>query len=107
MNIDKLIEQLQDGVVEYDRKYKRYKANKQAPAQLAAAITYYLNNRAELAAFLDDPRIPLDTNAIERCIRPVACLEGATRFRQTTAYMQSLCFSKPQSATGSRALSNI
>lgn len=91
MNIDKLIEQLQDGVVEYDRKYKRYKANKQAPAQLAAAITYYLNNRAELAAFLDDPRIPLDTNAIERCIRPVACLEGATRFRQTTAYMQSLC----------------
>ena len=88
---DKLIELLKEGVVEYDHKYKRYKAVSKAPAPLAAAITYYLNNRKELAAFLNDPRVPLDTNAIERCIRPVACLEGATKFRQTKAYMQNLC----------------
>lgn len=35
-----------------------------------------MNNRAELAAFLDDPRIPLDTNAKRNGItRPVEYLK--------------------------------
>ena len=59
--------------------------------QQAAVVTYYLNNREELMVFLDDPRVPLDTNAIERCIRPVACLQGTTKYRQTVLHMQNMC----------------
>src|SRR3954453_20825891 len=39
----------------------------------AKAIRYPLNHRAGLVRFLDDGRIELDTNTVERAIRPI-CL---------------------------------
>ena len=39
----------------------------------AQAIRYALNHREGLARFLDDGRIELDTNTVERAIRPI-CL---------------------------------
>jgi transposase len=39
----------------------------------AGAIRYALNHRAGLVRFLDDSRIELDTNTVERAIRPI-CL---------------------------------
>ena len=39
----------------------------------AEAIRYALNHREGLVRFLDDGRIDLDTNTVERAIRPI-CL---------------------------------
>jgi len=36
------------------------------------AVNYLLNNRRALRVFLTDPRVPLDNNASERDMRPVA-----------------------------------
>ena len=41
-------------------------------SKLAEAIRYALNRWTALIRFLDDGRIDLDTNPIERAIRPVA-----------------------------------
>jgi len=43
-----------------------------ARARLAEAIRYALNRWTDLARFIDDGRIDLDTNPVERAIRPVA-----------------------------------
>jgi transposase len=40
-------------------------------APIAEAIRYGLNHWEGLTRFLDDGRIELDTNIVERCIRPV------------------------------------
>lgn len=88
-NIDEIIDSIKDKVVV--RCGNRFKAAPKVTPQQAAVVTYYLNNREELMAFLNDPRVPLDTNAIERCIRPVACLEGTTKYRQTVLHMQNMC----------------
>jgi hypothetical protein len=40
--------------------------------KMAGAITYIVNQRQALVRFLDDGRIPLDNNACERAIRPIA-----------------------------------
>lgn len=39
---------------------------------LGKAATYLHNQWAELLVFLDDPQVEIDTNAIERAIRPIA-----------------------------------
>ncbi len=39
---------------------------------LGTAIGYMLDNWAPLEAYLDDARIPIDNNAVERAIRPIA-----------------------------------
>ena len=39
---------------------------------MAEAIRYALNRWPELSRFLDDGRVDLDTNPVERSIRPVA-----------------------------------
>jgi len=41
-------------------------------SKLAEAILYALNRRDELARFVNDRRIDLDTNPVERTIRPMA-----------------------------------
>jgi len=41
-------------------------------SKLAEAIRYALNRWTDLARFVDDGRIDLDTNPVERAIRPVA-----------------------------------
>jgi transposase len=40
--------------------------------KIAGAIGYLMNQRKPLRRFLDDGRIPLDNNACERAIRPIA-----------------------------------
>ncbi len=40
--------------------------------KMAAAIGYLMNQRKPLRRFLEDGRIPLDNNACERAIRPIA-----------------------------------
>ena len=39
---------------------------------LGKAIGYTLDNWGPLSAYLDDARIPIDNNAVERAIRPIA-----------------------------------
>ena len=43
---------------------------------IAAAIRYALSRWDGLARFLDDGRVELDTNAVERGIRPIAMTES-------------------------------
>lgn len=38
---------------------------------LAKALKYVLDRRQEMDVFLDDPAVPLDTNALERGLRPI------------------------------------
>ena len=38
---------------------------------LIKALAYVLKRRAALAVFLDDPAVPIDTNHIERALRPI------------------------------------
>ena len=40
-------------------------------APTAEKIRYALNHRAGLGRFLDDGRLDMDNNAVERCIRPL------------------------------------
>lgn len=59
--------------------------------QLSKAVTYYMNHRANFREFLDDPKIPLDSNAVESSIRAVAVLRKASDFKQSVEYTESLC----------------
>lgn len=59
--------------------------------QLSKAVTYYMNHRENFRQFLDDARIPLDTNAVESSIRAVAVLRKACDHKQSVEYTESLC----------------
>ncbi len=48
---------------------------------LAQAIRYALNHCSGLVLFLDDGRLELDTNTVERAIRPVALGRNYVRSR--------------------------
>ena len=50
-----------------------------------------MNHRANFREFLDDPKIPLDSNAVESSIRAVAVLRKASDFKQSVEYTESLC----------------
>src|SRR5215468_6727596 len=47
-----------------------------AKSEIAEAIHYGLNHWDGLARFLDDGRIELDTNVVERSMRPIAMTES-------------------------------
>ena len=59
--------------------------------QLSKAVTYYMNHRENFRLFLDDGKIPLDTNAVESSIRAVAVLRKACDHKQSVEYTESLC----------------
>ena len=40
--------------------------------KLREALQYALNRKEELCTYLDDPAVPMDNNAIERAMRPIA-----------------------------------
>lgn len=40
--------------------------------KLRDALQYALNRKEELCTYLDDPSVPMDNNAIERAMRPIA-----------------------------------
>ena len=51
---------------------RRLRTNHSDAGLMAKAIGYMLNQRKPLRRFLEDGRVPLDNNACERSIRPVA-----------------------------------
>ena len=59
--------------------------------QLSKAVTYYMNHRENFQLFLDDGRIPLDTNAVEASIRAVAVWRKACDHKQSVEYTESFC----------------
>ncbi len=63
--------------------------NKTAPVN--KAVVYYLNHRDGLRHFLTDPRVPPDSNVVERAIRFYVLYKQAAHFKQSTAYNDSLC----------------
>lgn len=58
---------------------------------IGKACVYYLNNRKSLQTFLSDPKIPIDTNPIERLIRTIACYRKSCWFKHSPEYTQSMC----------------
>jgi hypothetical protein len=38
---------------------------------LTKALSYVLERRAELSVYLEDPAVPIDTNDLERALRPI------------------------------------
>ena len=57
----------------------------------AKALTYYVNMREDLQVFLDEPRVPIDSNCVERSIRPIAVLRAVSHFKQSRDYTRALC----------------
>lgn len=68
--------------------------------QLSKAVTYYMNHRENFRLFLDDGKIPLDTNAVESSIRAVAVLRKACDHKQSVEYTESLCTLMSLTETG-------
>ena len=58
---------------------------------IAKAVVYYMNNRDGLRMFLDDGRLPPDTNDCERSIRPIAVYLNACGAKQSFEYARSYC----------------
>ena len=59
----------------------------------SAAVVYYMNQKEALRYFLTDPRVPCDTNIVERTIRPLTILRKNSNFAQSIEGVQSLCAS--------------
>lgn len=57
--------------------------------EISKAVVYYMNNRQELRYFLDDPKMPPDTNEVERCIRDIALYKHTSFFKQSEEYASS------------------
>lgn len=64
---------------------------KKGSAYWAAACVYYMNQRDALRYFLADPRVPCDTNIVERAIRPLTIIRKNSYFSQSVEGMKSLC----------------
>ena len=59
--------------------------------QAGSAVVYYMNRRKNFRVFLDDPKVPPDSNAVEQAVRPITVLRKACDFKQSRKYMESLC----------------
>ena len=57
----------------------------------AGPFVYYMNAREHLRAFLEDPRICMDTNSAERAIRAVTLYRNSAFFKQTREGTESYC----------------
>ena len=58
-------------------------------SKLAEAIRSALARSAGLSRFLDDRRIEIDSNVVERAIRPVATMRSLCTFSQVSAKIGS------------------
>jgi transposase len=63
-------------VLELETRLQQHLARVSAKAPIADAIRYGLNHWDGLSRFLDDGRIELDTNIVERSIRPLAMADS-------------------------------
>lgn len=59
----------------------------------AKAVTYYQNQREAMRYFLEDPRVPCHTNAVEQSVRVLVIARQATKFAQSEKGMHALCTS--------------
>lgn len=73
--------------------------------KLKAALTYVKNQHVELGEFLNDGRIPLTTNLVERSIRPFAVHRRAWLFADTPA--GAVCNAVMYSLIESAILNNL
>ena len=87
LNIDLVMESLRDECTkQHGTKYVGLRND-----QLSKAVTYYMNHRENFQVFLDEPRVTLDSNAVESVIRAVAVLRKSTDFKQSIDYTEGLC----------------
>ena len=89
-NIEGVMLTLKDSRTIYNESKKKYEA-KTKDNLIDKAVVYFLNRREELKVFLTDPEVPPDTNTAERCVRAIAVLENVCKFKQSPAYLESLC----------------
>ena len=68
--------------------------------QAAKAVRYWMNQREHLKVFLEDGRVPLETNTVERGIRPMAVLRKNQGFVQSIdgAKTLAMCMSLAETA---------
>lgn len=90
-----LVERIDKILAALAEKYTEKKGSKYVGTsrnnQMCKALTYYMNHRENFKKFVEDPQIPLDSNAVEASIRPVAVLRKASEFKQSVEYTESLC----------------
>jgi hypothetical protein len=72
-------------------KYGRKAYERLERTDAASAVAYYMNQKQEFRTFLDDPRVPPDTNLAERGNRAVAVLRRAIGKMQGKAETEALC----------------
>ena len=88
-HIDQLMQSLKADFVTYNEKLHQYEKKQDHP--VSKAVCYYMNCREELTLFLRNPLVPPDSNSAERCVRAIAVLEEVCKFKQSPAYLDSLC----------------
>ena len=54
-------------------------------------VVYYMNLRDQLRYFLNDSRVPCDTNLIERSIRPLTLIRKNNNFMQSIEGLKAMC----------------
>ncbi|KAB7649370.1 transposase [Sutterella faecalis] len=94
------VDKLYAGLAEKLALEKNGKFSKKFNSRMAEAVVYWMNRRESLKQFLKDGRIPLETNTVERAIRPVAILRKNQNFMQTVegADAVATCISMAETA---------
>lgn len=80
-NIDNLINDVKDKYVKWNESLKRWEAIQSS--KFANAVTFWLNNQADLRLFLTVPQIPADSNCVERTIRAATLYKSSAFFKQS------------------------
>lgn len=77
-------------VEEYTEQSKgRYSKKNGSP--YCKPVVYYMNLRDQLRYFLNDARVPCDTNLIERSIRPLTLIRKNNNFMQSIEGLKATC----------------
>lgn len=86
-NIDNLINDVKDKYVRWNESLKRWEAIQSS--KIANAVTFWLNNQADLRLFLTVPQIPADSNCVERTIRAATLYKSSAFFKQSEDGVQT------------------
>lgn len=85
--VDEIIKEISKDLL--TQKGSKY-TSKFAENRIAQACCYYMNNRDELRTFLDDSKVPCDSNQIECAIRTIAVIRRNTMFKQSAEYERAM-----------------
>ena len=80
-NIDNLMNDVKDKYVKWNESLNRWEAIQSS--KFANAVTFWLNNQADLRLFLTVPQIPADSNCVERTIRAATLYKSSAFFKQS------------------------